>query len=348
MDGPWDLRYPRFLPTFSFATMKVNCPLNFKPKYYKRYVDDTFLIFENEDQANNFLNYINSKHHKIKFTIENERKNKLPFLDMLISKRTNNFDTNIYRKPTHTNLGVNFISACYENFKFNTFNTLFFRAFRLTSNYEAFHKEICHLKTFFNANGYTNNIFFSKLRRFLNNIYDPPKKSYGPKKRNFYFRMPYFRDNTNTFLKQEITKTLKKYFPQLNPIAVFYNNFKIKNFINHKEKLSPSFESGIVYGYECPSCQLAYIGSTKQTLLSRIHEHKGVSLRTGRPYANPSFSAIRSHCQDTCNVSVNPNNFKILYRGRTESDIRIAESMYIKKIQHTLNNNLSSHSLKFC
>ena len=31
------------------------CPMDFKPTYYKRYVDDTFVIFKNEDQARKFF-----------------------------------------------------------------------------------------------------------------------------------------------------------------------------------------------------------------------------------------------------------------------------------------------------
>ena len=102
-----------------------DCPNSFKPKYYKRYMDDTFLIFEDEDQAKQFLAYMNGRHEKIKFTIETEQENKIPFLDVLVSKREDHMDLGIYRKPTFTGLGVNFISACYENFKLNTFNTLF-------------------------------------------------------------------------------------------------------------------------------------------------------------------------------------------------------------------------------
>ena len=49
-------------------------------------MDDTFIVFDNSDQANNFLAYLNSKYPKIKFTIETEKENKLPFLDLLIDK----------------------------------------------------------------------------------------------------------------------------------------------------------------------------------------------------------------------------------------------------------------------
>ena len=49
-----------------------NCPVEFKPKLYRQYVDDTFLIFDNEYQANLFQTYMNNRHQKIKFTMETE------------------------------------------------------------------------------------------------------------------------------------------------------------------------------------------------------------------------------------------------------------------------------------
>ena len=76
-----------------------NCPADFKPIYYKRYVDDTFIIFKDQNNAQAFLNYINNQHPKIKFTMETERENKLYFLD-IISKNDNKLDTSIYRKET--------------------------------------------------------------------------------------------------------------------------------------------------------------------------------------------------------------------------------------------------------
>ena len=41
-----------------FETTVLNsCPANLKPKFYRRYLDDTFLYFENEDQAKLFLDF---------------------------------------------------------------------------------------------------------------------------------------------------------------------------------------------------------------------------------------------------------------------------------------------------
>ena len=59
------------------------CPIDFKPIFYKFYVDDTILIFKDEQQAN-LLNYLNSKHRNMKFTMDREIEIKMPILDKKI------------------------------------------------------------------------------------------------------------------------------------------------------------------------------------------------------------------------------------------------------------------------
>ena len=178
-------------------------------------------------------------------------------------------------------------------------------------------------------------------------MHQPREKQHGPKKLDFYFRVPFFRNNTNEFFSREIKSILGKYFPQMKSTPVFYNNYRIKSFTNHKEKVLPPSESGLVYKYSCPICQQAYVGSTKKTLLSRIHEHKGISLRTGRPLSSPLFSSIRQHLERCDDSSINTEDFEILYRGKSETDIRIAESMLIKKLNPELNNETSCFQLRF-
>ena len=47
-----------------------NCPPAFKTILFRIYVDDTFCIFENNCQAEGFLQYLNSQHPDISFTHE--------------------------------------------------------------------------------------------------------------------------------------------------------------------------------------------------------------------------------------------------------------------------------------
>ena len=50
----------------------ADCPISIKPTLYKRYVDDTLLLFKNHNQIPQFLAYLNNKHLNIKFTHEIE------------------------------------------------------------------------------------------------------------------------------------------------------------------------------------------------------------------------------------------------------------------------------------
>ena len=51
------------------------CPKQFAPKFYKRYMDDTFLLFNSPDDVKKFYNYINSRHANMNFTFEIENSN---------------------------------------------------------------------------------------------------------------------------------------------------------------------------------------------------------------------------------------------------------------------------------
>ena len=63
------------------------------PKLWSRFVDDTFVIIKSD--------YINNIEACIKFTIEYEKKNTLPFLDILVMKKKSGIlATKIYRKET--------------------------------------------------------------------------------------------------------------------------------------------------------------------------------------------------------------------------------------------------------
>ena len=89
------------------CVFKVKWLLNAKvsPLFWNRYVDDTFTMFHNKDSANEFLHYLNGCHRNIKFTIEFEHNNAIPFLDILVTRNQNNaFTTSIYRKKTFTGL----------------------------------------------------------------------------------------------------------------------------------------------------------------------------------------------------------------------------------------------------
>ena len=113
-------------------------------------------------------------------------------------------------------------------------------------------------------------------------------------------------------MKVELTSLFSKFLPQLDIITVFKNDKSIGSFFKIKERLEPIFSSGIVYKYNCSSCNASYIGSTSRRLLVRISEHKGVSSRTGQISTTQSFSAIRDHCMEKDHLIKKGKNFQLL------------------------------------
>jgi len=75
-----------------------------KPEVWFRYVDDTFVIWRHgRAELRKFLIFLNNQHPNIRFTMDIEENKKLPFLDVLVTKKADNtLDHQMYRKPTHT------------------------------------------------------------------------------------------------------------------------------------------------------------------------------------------------------------------------------------------------------
>ena len=314
----------------------ADCPISFKPSLYKRYVDDTLLLFKNHNQIPQFLAYLNNKHPNIRFTHEIEENNKLSFLDMTISKHNGKFVTSIFRKKTFTGLGLHFLSFVPINFKINGIKTLIHRAFYLTSNYINFHNEIEYLQTFFFNNGYPKDLFSKILKTFLNNIFFPKTPIFTVNKKIVYFSMPYYGYISNK-IKNEIQSLVEKRYPQLDLRMVFVNRFTIGSFFKHKERLPSDVCSCVIYRFQCEECNSSYIGSTIRHFRVRAHEHMSLSVRSGLPLASPNYSAIMEHSMQKGH-RIQYSNFKIV-NSSNRLDIRILESIHILKEKPDLNSD---------
>ena len=77
-----------------------NCPQRFNPVFYRRYVDDIFILFRSNDHLKYFQHFLNSCHINMSFSIDTEKENKLSFLDVEIIREQGKFATTVYRKPT--------------------------------------------------------------------------------------------------------------------------------------------------------------------------------------------------------------------------------------------------------
>ena len=67
-------------------------------------MDDTFACFSSRNEALLFSHCLNDLRPSLTFTMDEEKDNKLTFLDVLVERCLFAFVTCIYRKPTFTSL----------------------------------------------------------------------------------------------------------------------------------------------------------------------------------------------------------------------------------------------------
>ena len=89
------------LKTFGWKTA---LPIPNQLFIYKRFVDDTFLLFRTKDHIEKFKNYLKKQHKNIKFTSQIEENGSLSFLDITITRENNKFVTSVYYKPTFSGI----------------------------------------------------------------------------------------------------------------------------------------------------------------------------------------------------------------------------------------------------
>ena len=310
--------------------------------YYKRYVDDTFLLFNDEKHIPLFLDYLNSKHENIKFTYETEKDQRLSFLDVQVTRNANKVTTSVFRKPMFTGLGLNYLSFVPRLFKINAIKTLLYRCYSHSSSWTIFHDEIKFLTNFFQKNGYPLNLIQNCTSKFLNKLF-VPTTTVEQECEVKYVKLPFY-GHLSFQVRKKLEKVLKQNFPNVAFRFIFTNTFTLKSFFPFKDPIPYKLISNIVYQYTCPTCKCRYVGESKRNLSLRIPEHKGVSARTGRPISNPSFSPIRIHSSQNKHPFCD-DSFKIVSKVQLPSDVKLLESIYIKVNKPELNIQGTSHRL---
>ena len=107
-------------------------------KFYRRYVDDVFCYFQKQHEPLTFLDFLNSQHPNLNFTIEKERMKQLPILDIL-STSLDRLITSVYRKSKFTGLLQNYDSFVPFTYKKGLVKTLTDQTFCLNSTWDRFH-----------------------------------------------------------------------------------------------------------------------------------------------------------------------------------------------------------------
>ena len=109
-----------------------------------------------------------------------------------------------------------------------------------------------------------------------------------------YIKLPYM-DNISYDVRRRLHLIFRGAFPRINFRFVFVNNFTISSLLKSRTPVPKELFSNITYLFTCSHCDMRYLGSTTRWFKHRYLEHRGLSLRTGKPLSAPSFSAVRQH-----------------------------------------------------
>ena len=80
-----------------------------RPLYYRRCVDDILVLFKSSHLLNLFQSYLDYCHVSMSFTVENEHKNKVSFLNVNVIGEQGKF-TSVYQNPTFIRVYTHFDS----------------------------------------------------------------------------------------------------------------------------------------------------------------------------------------------------------------------------------------------
>ena len=169
--------------------------------FYRRYVEDTFCLFNNEDEALLFFEFLNSQLDSIKFTMEKEANNTLAFLDVFINnKDPTNLITSVDRKKISTGLLINSSSFTSISYKLGLIRTLFDRVYKISNTLFSFNEEVRKLSYIFKKNQFPEGLINKVLNRYHNKVNKStalPVDSRSPDGLcTLYFKLPYLTLST--------------------------------------------------------------------------------------------------------------------------------------------------------
>ncbi|XP_078614276.1 uncharacterized protein LOC144883555 [Branchiostoma floridae x Branchiostoma japonicum] len=290
-----------------------------RPKFWGRYVDDTGVVNQREYEQELF-EHINSQHDSIQFTIEREKDNRLPMLDvMMIRNPDNTITTDVFRKETHTDHYLQWSSNHPVQQKLGIVRTLMHRANTLIKDPALRVAEKEKVKDALRQCGYPewalregdNNSNKGKKQKGSHTEEKAPPASYAV--------LPYMKG---------VTERLKRAFAKHNVSLYSKPGYTLRNaLVRPKDPLLPSEKCGVIYKVACEECGEVYVGETERSLGERTMEHQKSLDRL-----DSKSTLSQHHLQSRHLVTTKPisDNIEIIDLEARKAHRKIKEAIHIQ------------------
>lgn len=307
-----------------------------KPLVYARYVDDIFIVADNIATLDNLKTDM-EKASVLQFTYEIESKKTISFLDTLIKRENNGtLKTSVFTKSTNSGECLNYHSITPDQYKSGVIKTLLHRAYKISSDWITFHKEVMRIQQLLTNNNYPMEVIEKEVKKFM----DRKQNSQCNNNLNTNKIELFYRNQMSSSYKHEEKQLRKIIKENVNPVApstqvqlrIYYRNRKLSNLFIKNSPRNDSSDFNVVYQYTCPSeqCQLAhtYIGYTECTLKQRMTYHCTCgSIKNHNKTAHQKKICTKELLESTT----------ILRKESNKEELMIAEALLIKEKKPTIN-----------
>ena len=300
---------------------------------WKRFVDDTFVVIKSAHKRS-FLDHINSLDQHIQFASEDSRTGgSMLFLDILVTPRQDDsLSTAAYRKPTHTDLYLQWDSHHTISSKYSVVGILHHRVKTICSNPMLLQQEDDNLFRVLTKCNYpawalnrvkikTRTPAQNNKRKGTNNSANNNRNNQNP-----YMVVPYYKG-----LSESLKGACSKHGVQVYFKGGITSKILL---VAPKDKVPILKKSGVIHRYKCDrvECDEEYIGESSRTFEKRLNEHQKA------PFPIYDHYNIIGH-----NISI--DNFSTA--GREDQNLirTIKEALYIRVNNPSLNRNIGKHHL---
>ncbi len=294
--------------------------------FWRRYVDDIFALHNlMSDRLQEFLQQLNSVNPRIQFTLETEKQFTLPFLDVQVTRNGKLFVTDVYRKPSFCPRFIDGRSFHPFSHKTSFLFSAIYRMFDLRLSPESILKELEYLRYCCLENSLDVTLVDKIYHRIVRKRQMSLTSTLCDSRENtpFYISLP-FSNMHNTIARRLLKWNFRTGFSSNNTVQSMVP--MVKSNINDVHK------SG-VYNAQCGDCEKIYVGQTRRSFKTRIHEHLHY----------PTKSRV---CEHLLMEDHDPNKvtFRTLKTSNDYKIINVKESLEILKLfeKHGKHNILNT------
>ena len=204
-----------------------------------------------------------------------EKNNKLAFLDVLLIRNKDSIETTVYRKPTNSDIYLN-----WKSFSLGSWKAKIRRVCLICSKPDYLQKELDHIAYVFEKfNNYPKLVIKQLLEEVKYNHHETIHEvsqinEVNNGKKSYLLLLPCSGPKGEKLIRS-MKKALKSKLPDDIVTKSAYSAMRLKDKFNIKTKTAKEHQHNITYYVECPeeNCNENYVGETGRRLSERGVDH---------------------------------------------------------------------------